>query len=67
MQITNKFEIGNIVYLVTDLEQLPRIVFGIHIYKGHIMYEVVHVNIVGLHYDFEMSKEKNILLKITSN
>ncbi len=67
MEINNKFNIGDIVYLVTDPEQLPRMIFCLHVFKGYIMYEVTHINTLGLHYDFEISRKKNILLKITSN
>lgn len=57
-----EFEIEEIVYLKTDLDQLPRIVSGLSIRKsGVISYELSQGSHTSYHYDFEISKEKNSL------
>lgn len=41
VKIENRFEIGQIVYLKTDPDQLARIVYGIVIYeKNRLIYRV---------------------------
>jgi hypothetical protein len=55
MLIDNIFEIGDMVYLKTDLEQQPRIVFALEVRKGDIMYRLVCGTEVSDHYDFELS------------
>jgi len=52
MQITTKYDIEDIVYLVTDTEQLERQITGISIYPNNlIMYSVLSVaNITNLSY-----------------
>lgn len=62
MVIDNKYNIGDIVYLVTDMEQLARIITGITVYPAGIQYEVFCNTQISHHYDFEMSLEKNILI-----
>lgn len=63
MVINNTVEIGEIVYLKTDPDQQPGIVISIRIFaKGEYMYEINKGAISSLHYDFELSVEKNILI-----
>jgi hypothetical protein len=64
--IINEFDIGETVYLVTDTEQLPRLVYCIEVYRKEVMYKVVCGLNSDVHYDFELSKEKNMLFKLTS-
>lgn len=60
--INNKFEIGDIVYLKTDPDQLMRMVFAFRVYKhGEILYDVICGTISSPHYEFEISKEKNFV------
>jgi hypothetical protein len=63
--IVNDFEIGDTVYLVTDSEQLPRLFFCIKVYKNDLLYEVAQGTNTSVHYTFELSKEKDILLKLS--
>lgn len=58
MDIKNSFEIGQIVYLKHDIEQLPRMITGIKINTYDITYEVISGIEVSNHYDIELSKEK---------
>lgn len=61
MHIDNKFEHGEIVYLITDPDQFERIVtrFVIGMNKT-ILYELSCGVQVSLHYDAEVSKKKDI-------
>ena len=61
--IDNKFEIGETVYLVTDKEQIPRMVTAFIVDKGTTLYEVINTTTTSRHYDFELSNEINVLLQ----
>jgi len=59
--VNNKYDIGDIVYLKTDEDQSPRVVTCIKVFKhGELNYELAHGTIVSLHYEFEISNEKEI-------
>jgi len=61
MIIDNKFELGQKVYLVTDKEQLTRIVNGIQVCSaGSIIYRVACGTVEFWASDYEISTEKNI-------
>lgn len=62
MTIDSKYEIGQTVFLITDTDQLSRIVTSITITKRDIVYSVQQGTIESRHYDYEMSAEKNILI-----
>lgn len=66
MLIENKYEIGETLYLKTDKDQLPRIVYCFKVYKNEILYELVCGVITSGHYEFELSKDINVLMQITS-
>lgn len=40
MLIDNKFEIGETVYIKHDVDQVPRMLVGIHIFYDYLKYEV---------------------------
>lgn len=64
MVIDNKFELGQIVYVVTDTEQLPRQVTEIQVKPGGtIVYELSCSVNTSVHYDFELSTEVDLSLK----
>ena len=65
MTIDNKFEIGQIVYLITDKEQYQRIVTGITVRESGIVYTVAIEMSESYHMGFEMSNEVNQLIKVT--
>lgn len=62
MQIDNKFNLEQTVYLKTDPEQLPHIVTAIRIEKGMITYEVSFMASHATYNDYELSSEKNVLI-----
>ncbi len=65
MVIDNKYEIGDIVYLITDKEQEQRMVSSIVVYKaGELVYKLVCGTTYSEHYDFELSDTKNILADV---
>ncbi len=61
MVIDNKYNIGDIVYVTTDQEQLPRVVVCIKITQGELIYVVYQSITSSEHYDFEISKEKMLV------
>lgn len=66
MVVENEFDFGEVVYLKTDKEQLPRIVFCIKSTKADILYELACGTITSTHYGFEISKEVSVLLTTTN-
>ena len=64
--VHNKHEIGDVVYLKTDMEQNPRIVVCIQIFMaGELLYKLVSGTIESNHYDIEITETKNILADVT--
>ena len=56
-----KFSLKDIVYLVTDKEQLERIVIGYYVINnGGIKYDLMQGATSQYHWDFEITKEKKI-------
>ena len=69
MEINNhilEYDLEQIVYLKTDREQLERIITGINISPSGIIYRVNCADMDSFHYDFEMTKNKD-LVKSTNN
>lgn len=65
--IDNKYNLGEVLYLVTDRDQLKRIVTGIvYCPDNSILYEVINGTLASKHYDFELSRELDTIMKTTS-
>ena len=62
MLIDNKHEIGDIVFLATDEEQLERFVTGLSIRPNSISYMLSCGSNESFHYDFEITSERNVLI-----
>lgn len=62
IKINIKFNLEEIVFLITDSEQLPRIVTGIQIYKNGVLYRLANGTNESWHYDYEMGTDKNFLI-----
>lgn len=60
------FDIGDSVYLRTDPEQAERLVTGINVRQNGITYAISYLTNETWHYDFEISKERDII-KATSS
>ena len=63
MVIDNKFNFGDIVYLKTDKEQLPRMVVRLSVKQTEIQYCIANGTTETWHLDIELSVEPNIILK----
>lgn len=60
MLIDNKYEFGDMVYLLTDSDQQMRIVSSIKVFKnGELMYLLCCGTTHSDHYEFEITKEKD--------
>lgn len=62
MEIDNKFDIKQTVYLITDPEQLPHIVTGILIKEKTLIYECAIMANTDYYSDYELSSQKNVLI-----
>jgi len=60
MLISADFELGQTIYVKTDMEQRPYIVTAITVRPGHLTYQVTNNDVQCHFYDFEMTVEKNI-------
>jgi hypothetical protein len=60
------FDIGDSVYLKTDPEQCERLVTGVNIRQNGISYALSHLTNESYHYNFEITKERDII-KATSS
>lgn len=61
MKIETKYSIGDIVFLITDIDQYPRMVTRLEIRPGSTMYCLVFGNTESWHYDIEIQIEKDVL------
>lgn len=67
MTIKNAFELKEHVYLITDTEQLERIVVGIYVTPGGTLtYTLTCGGEESEHYDFEISAEFDTLKKVSN-
>lgn len=66
MKIDFKYPFGDIVYLKTDIEQLPRQILQVSATSNGVMYQLTQETFVSWHYEFEIQAEKDIILS-TSN
>lgn len=65
MKINNKFNIGDTVYIKTDVNQTPNIIIAMTIYSdSYHTYKLNSMDNCSDYRDFEISPEKNLLLKI---
>lgn len=60
MRIETTFDIGEIVFLITDEEQLERIVTRIYVNPNGVCYEVSCGVASSTHFEIEMSRSKDI-------
>lgn len=68
MQIDNKFNLGQEVYIVTDVEQLKFMVVGFMVLPNNLIQYIVKNNESQYClYDFELSDEVDIVFKISQN
>ncbi len=63
MLIDNKFDIGQVVYLRTDVDQVPRIVVKFEVTSSTVLYILASGEKETTHYDIEISETKDVVLK----
>lgn len=67
MIIDNKFNIGDFVYVVTDVEQDKGIITSIRVLPNNgITYMVSVGSKQDVYFEFELSAERNVLLTTTN-
>lgn len=60
MKIETSFDIGEIVYLITDEDQSERIITRITVSPQGCLYELCAGVVSSSHYDIEMSRKADI-------
>lgn len=60
-----KFAIGELVYLVTDADQSPRMITGIMLRPNSASYECSFGIVSSDHYEIELTREPNIVKRLT--
>lgn len=66
MVIENKYNIGEKVFLVTDGNQLERLVTAIQISPNNLLYRLINNTTETWHFEFEISKERSFVLNSDS-
>jgi hypothetical protein len=66
MVIDPKYDIGETVYLKTDKEQEARIVFAYRVFRNEISYQLACGVSNSDHYEFELSREKDVIAATTN-
>jgi len=61
MNINNKFNFGEVVYLTTDPEQYRRIVTQIIVTPSGLLYSLSCGMAISEHFDFEISRDKDVV------
>lgn len=64
MVIDNKYDLGDLVYIKTDVDQRARLVTGITLRPFGMVYELSLSENTSNHFDFEMSSEKDFILSL---
>lgn len=62
INIDNKYNIGDVVYLITDRECSPRMIFAIIVYKYELTYKLCCGTLNSDRYDFELTSEKPVFI-----
>jgi hypothetical protein len=61
MLVDNKFQLGDIVYLKTDVDQKSRMITKISVSQQGLLYMVVCGTETTDHYEIELSEEKQVV------
>lgn len=64
MILNCKYNIGDVVYVVTDKEQSARQITGITFRQTGVIYELTSGTTISHHYEFEISEEIDVLKSI---
>ena len=64
MRISTRYDIGQTVYVVHDIEQLARMVVGITIRPGAVFYSLCNGDNSGDFYEIELSDVVDVVKKV---
>ena len=67
MNITTKYDIGQLVYLITDSEQLDRMITCIKISPNGLVYTLAQGVNETYHFEIELSSKRNIVKALGIN
>lgn len=67
MKFESKYDIGQIVYLKTDIDQRERIVQEIKFDYAGALYTIMFGTETSYHYDIELSTQRNIIKALGLN
>jgi len=62
VSLESKYKLGEIVFLITDVEQKPRMVTGIIFRPSGVLYELACGDAETAHFEMELATDKNFLL-----
>lgn len=62
--VKSEYKIGDIVFLITDVDQFARIITGILIRPDGIRYYISNATQETIHFELELSKEINEIIKL---
>ena len=62
MNIKTKYDIGDTVYVITDINQYKRIITELRVLSVTIMYYVVLNDTGAIFYDFELSIDRDQII-----
>ena len=66
MILDTKYKFGDSVYLITDTEQLKRLVTGFNVRITGIVYLLSCGAVDSCHYDFEITENINVIMTTTN-
>jgi len=58
MTINNKFELKQVVFLITDNDQYQRIITGIQISQNNLLYRLACGTSESWHFEYELATDK---------
>lgn len=62
MIIDNKFNLEEVVFLITDTDQYARIITGLQVSKNGLLYRLACCTSESWHYEYEIATDKNFLI-----
>lgn len=67
MEIKTKYGLGQLVYLITDSEQLDRMITGIKVNPNGLVYTLAQGVNETYHFEIELSSRRNIVKALGVN
>ena len=57
-----KHDYGDVVYLRTDIDQLPRLITGVLMRPNYVQYELSQETVASWHQEIEISTERDVVM-----